>query len=258
MSLPHFDSLLERDATHACQGYGRDHVCVRIAAAAELPTRFGDFHVVGFGNPLDGKEHAAFVHGQEALDGEAVPVRIHSECLTGDAIGSLRCDCRDQLEASLRAARPDALRDPAVPAPGGPRDRADEQDPGLRAPGSRPRHGRGEHRPRFPRRRARLLDRGAHAALARCPVRAPDDQQPAEDRRPSSARGRGRRSDPARDPGERVRPARTSRRRPASAATCIDDRGARAGGAPRDGRRRTLRRGAGWAGRGRRGRVDVA
>ena len=102
MSLPQFDALLDRDATHDCGGYGRDHVCVRIAAAAELPTRFGDFHAVGFWNPVDGKEHAAFVHGHEAIDGEAVPVRIHSECLTGDAIGSLRCDCRDQLEASLR------------------------------------------------------------------------------------------------------------------------------------------------------------
>ena len=75
---------------------------MRIAAAAELPTRYGDFHAVGFWNPVDGKEHAAFVHGHEAVDGEAVPVRIHSECLTGDALGSLRCDCRDQLEASLR------------------------------------------------------------------------------------------------------------------------------------------------------------
>ena len=102
MSLPTFDSLVERDATHVCAGIGKDHVCVRVAAAAELPTRYGDFHAVGFWNPVDGKEHAAFVHGHEAIDGEAVPVRIHSECLTGDAIGSLRCDCRDQLEASLR------------------------------------------------------------------------------------------------------------------------------------------------------------
>lgn len=97
-----FDQLVLRDASHACDGLGSGHVCVRIAAAAELPTRFGDFHVVGFWNPVDGKEHAAFVHGHEAIDGAAVPVRIHSECLTGDAIGSLRCDCRDQLEASLR------------------------------------------------------------------------------------------------------------------------------------------------------------
>ena len=102
MSIPTFDSIVERDATHVCSGVGKEHVCVRIAAAAELPTRYGDFHAVGFWNPVDGKEHAAFVHGHEAVDGEAVPVRIHSECLTGDALGSLRCDCRDQLEASLR------------------------------------------------------------------------------------------------------------------------------------------------------------
>jgi GTP cyclohydrolase II len=102
MSIPIFDSIVERDATHVCSGVGKGHVCVRIAAAAELPTRYGEFHAVGFWNPVDGKEHAAFVHGHEAVDGEAVPVRIHSECLTGDALGSLRCDCRDQLEASLR------------------------------------------------------------------------------------------------------------------------------------------------------------
>jgi GTP cyclohydrolase II len=102
MSIPTFYSIVERDATHVCSGIGKEHVCVRIAAAAELPTRYGEFHAVGFWNPVDGKEHAAFVHGHEAVDGEAVPVRIHSECLTGDALGSLRCDCRDQLEASLR------------------------------------------------------------------------------------------------------------------------------------------------------------
>lgn len=94
MTIPTFDSLLERDRTHSCAGFGRDHVCVRIAATAELPTRYGDFHAVGFANQVDGKEHVAFVHGHEAIDGQAVPVRIHSECLTGDAIGSLRCDCR--------------------------------------------------------------------------------------------------------------------------------------------------------------------
>lgn len=88
---------------HQCAGVGSQRVCVRIVATARLPTRFGDFHAVGFENRLDNKEHAPFVHGIAALDGEAVPARIHSECLTGDAIGSLRCDCRDQLEGSLRA-----------------------------------------------------------------------------------------------------------------------------------------------------------
>lgn len=102
MALPRFDTLLERDETHHCDGYGRQQVCVRIAATADLPTRFGAFHVVAFSDQPDGKEHAAVVHGEDVIDGEEVPLRLHSECLTGDAIGSLRCDCRDQLEASLR------------------------------------------------------------------------------------------------------------------------------------------------------------
>jgi GTP cyclohydrolase II len=67
---------------------------------AELPTRFGPFRVVAFWNNRDEKEHVAIVRG-DVIGGEDVPTRVHSECLTGDAIGSLRCDCRDQLEAAL-------------------------------------------------------------------------------------------------------------------------------------------------------------
>ncbi|MFM2160970.1 MAG: cyclohydrolase [Pseudomonadota bacterium] len=71
-----------------------------LAAEAALPSRFGDFRVVAFESP-DGKEHAAIVHGD--VDGaESVPLRVHSECFTGDVMGSLKCDCRDQLEAALR------------------------------------------------------------------------------------------------------------------------------------------------------------
>lgn len=88
-------------AQSACDGCTRDIVCVHIAAIAELPSRFGDFHIVAFSNNQDGKEHVAIIKG-EVYDAEDVPVRLHSECLTGDVIGSLRCDCRDQLEASLK------------------------------------------------------------------------------------------------------------------------------------------------------------
>jgi GTP cyclohydrolase II len=91
--------LLDENVAHDCTFFGPD-VCVRIVAIADLPSRFGDFQVVAFYNNRDGKEHAAFVHG-DVMDAEDVPVRVHSECLTGDAIGSLRCDCRDQLEAAL-------------------------------------------------------------------------------------------------------------------------------------------------------------
>jgi GTP cyclohydrolase II len=71
-------------------------------AAAELPTRFGDFRVVAFAGDPEGKEHLALVRG-DVRGASPVPVRVHSECLTGDVLGSLRCDCRDQLIASLEA-----------------------------------------------------------------------------------------------------------------------------------------------------------
>jgi len=97
-----FDLLLEHDPEHECPGLGKDNVCVRLVAMAELPTRFGDFHIIAFENNRDGKEHVAITKG-DVIGASDVPVRLHSECLTGDAIGSLRCDCRDQLEASLKA-----------------------------------------------------------------------------------------------------------------------------------------------------------
>jgi GTP cyclohydrolase II len=75
---------------------------VEIASIADLPTRFGDFHIVAFWNNRDGKDHVALVRG-DVVGARDVPVRLHSECLTGDALGSLRCDCRDQLEAALKA-----------------------------------------------------------------------------------------------------------------------------------------------------------
>jgi GTP cyclohydrolase II len=75
---------------------------VRVVAMAELPSRFGEFHIIAFENSIDGKEHVAITHG-DVIGAQDVPVRLHSECLTGDALGSLRCDCRDQLEAALTA-----------------------------------------------------------------------------------------------------------------------------------------------------------
>lgn len=96
-----FDVLLHTEGEHECEGIGKDRVCVRVVAMAELPTRYGDFHIIAFENNRDGKDHVAIVKG-DVIGANHVPVRLHSECLTGDALGSLRCDCRDQLEASLR------------------------------------------------------------------------------------------------------------------------------------------------------------
>ena len=92
--------LVENDKEHSCAGYGPDKVCVRAAGVADLPTKFGHFNIIAFWNNRDEKDHVAIVHG-EVVGMENVPVRLHSECLTGDALGSLRCDCRDQLTVSL-------------------------------------------------------------------------------------------------------------------------------------------------------------
>jgi GTP cyclohydrolase II len=94
------DDLVSRDREHECEGFGHGRVCVRVVAVADLPSRFGTFRIVGFWNNRDQKDHIAIVHG-DVVGAEDVPTRMHSECLTGDALGSLRCDCRDQLEAAL-------------------------------------------------------------------------------------------------------------------------------------------------------------
>ena len=88
-----------------CKGVGEycidNAFCVQLAARATLPTRFGTFALYGFFDNREGKEHTAIVHGD--VEGrENVPLRVHSECHTGDVWGSLRCDCRDQLEAATR------------------------------------------------------------------------------------------------------------------------------------------------------------
>lgn len=68
---------------------------------AKMPTKYGDFKIVGYVNKLNGEHHVALVKG-DVSNGEPVLVRVHSECLTGDAFGSLRCDCGDQLAAALK------------------------------------------------------------------------------------------------------------------------------------------------------------
>ena len=73
---------------------------IEFYSKANLPTRFGNFTVYVFKNE-EHKDHAVLVKG-DVLGKESVPVRIHSECLTGDVFGSMRCDCRDQLLTSLK------------------------------------------------------------------------------------------------------------------------------------------------------------
>ncbi len=75
---------------------------VKRQAEAAMPSSFGNFRAIGYRNELDGSEHVAIVKGHPERADDAVLVRVHSECLTGDAFGSLRCDCRPQLESALR------------------------------------------------------------------------------------------------------------------------------------------------------------
>lgn len=74
----------------------------RFVASSSLPTAWGEFTIHGFEDADSGKEHVALTMGTVA-DGQPVLGRIHSECLTGDALHSLRCDCGAQLDAAMQA-----------------------------------------------------------------------------------------------------------------------------------------------------------
>ena len=71
-------------------------------AKADFPTKYGHFTIYGYENKLNGEHHVAMVMG-DVTDGAPVLCRVHSECLTGDALGSLRCDCGDQYAAAMKA-----------------------------------------------------------------------------------------------------------------------------------------------------------
>lgn len=69
--------------------------------AAKMPTKYGEFTIVGYENILNKEHHVALIKG-DVSDGKPVLIRVHSECLTGDAFGSLRCDCGEQFAAAMR------------------------------------------------------------------------------------------------------------------------------------------------------------
>lgn len=79
----------------------KKEVLIERVAEAKMPTKYGDFQMIGFINKINGEHHVALVKGDVSTE-EPVLVRVHSECLTGDAFGSLRCDCGDQMHEALR------------------------------------------------------------------------------------------------------------------------------------------------------------
>ena len=86
-----------KDLQNYCRIHEKHVVC---EAAADMPTRYGHFRIFGYVNDITGEHHVALVKG-EIGDGEDVLCRVHSECLTGDTFGSLRCDCGNQLQAAM-------------------------------------------------------------------------------------------------------------------------------------------------------------
>lgn len=111
--MARFDELREFADTHGLVmisidqliAYRRRHErFVSRVTETRLPTEFGEFHAVGYRNDIDGTEHVALVAGDPAqlAGADDVLVRVHSECLTGDAFASARCDCGPQLHESMR------------------------------------------------------------------------------------------------------------------------------------------------------------
>ena len=79
----------------------RTEQLVHRSAVAKIPTRYGEFKAIVFENDIDHVDHMALVLGEIDPD-QPILIRVHSECLTGDAFGSLRCDCGEQLDAAMR------------------------------------------------------------------------------------------------------------------------------------------------------------
>ncbi len=107
--LPQLERMAEQHGLHIISvaqliEYRRRHEkLVRRVASARLPTVYGQFTSHAYENSISGEHHVALVLGAPLPAEEPVLVRVHSECLTGDALGSLRCDCGQQLDAAMQA-----------------------------------------------------------------------------------------------------------------------------------------------------------
>ncbi len=100
MQSPLSAAYVELSETDRARLEEADGLVVEKYAEANLPTKYGKFRIIAFVNNRDFKEHIAIVRGDVAGQ-EAVPTRLHSECLTGDVFGSLKCDCGEQLDRAL-------------------------------------------------------------------------------------------------------------------------------------------------------------
>jgi 3,4-dihydroxy 2-butanone 4-phosphate synthase / GTP cyclohydrolase II len=107
MEIPAIEEIITQDMDSLrtcpkkldCEHCPED-VCVKVVSVADFPTAYGRFRIIGFVNNRDRKDHIVIQKG-DLGDGKAVLTRVHSACLTGDALGSLRCDCGPQLHRAL-------------------------------------------------------------------------------------------------------------------------------------------------------------
>lgn len=79
-----------------------ESVAIEFVAKSKLPTAFGDFEIIAFQDLSTGEEHIALSKGLDTIPMKPILVRIHSECLTGDAFSSLKCDCGPQLHSTMK------------------------------------------------------------------------------------------------------------------------------------------------------------
>ena len=110
-----YDLIMQRDTEeHNSCSFKWDcahcdrNLCIRIVALANFPSKYGFFKIIGIENSKDGRDHVIIVKG-DIIDGDNVLARLHSACLTGDALGSLRCDCGDQLQKAMAMVQQEGL-----------------------------------------------------------------------------------------------------------------------------------------------------
>ena len=152
-------------------------------AETRLPTRYGEFKAIGYRSYFDQGEHIALTTGKWNPD-DPVLVRIHSECLTGDVFGSLRCDCGEQLGLALKELAKEGAGRPALYEAGRARYRPAQQNQGVLPPGQRTGYRRGQPDPRLRRRYAALRSRRPDPPRPRRFQAASSHQQPQQDGRP--------------------------------------------------------------------------
>ncbi len=176
---------------------------VRRVASANLPTEYGEFRVHAYESLLNGETHVALVRG-DIGDGEGIMVRVHSKCLTGDVFHSARCDCGPQLEAAMQRIGAEGRGVLLYLNQEGPRHRARQQDPRLRAAGPGAGHGRSQRAARLQGRPARLRHRRPDPGRPGRQHDAAPHQQPAQVHRPPGLRPCRCRIPPARDSSLRI------------------------------------------------------